>query len=251
MASFTDFLNILPDPNNPIGYAGQAGSNVTSPDVSRVGPGYASVNLSSNEKIMKNRTNSGRYTSRSASSHFWKIDIKYNPMTSLEFNPIYSFLMQKRGGLLPFYVSLPQYVLPQDSTFAVNPYVDALSPTSIINSGETSVLLTNASYNYTTNNTPLPGDVFNISDSLDSNHDKTYMVTRVETEANYKTGTAISGTDSIRVWFSPGVQKEVSSSSDFIFTNCLFKVALANDVQSYSLGTNNLYQYSLSLEEVQ
>jgi phosphoenolpyruvate-protein kinase (PTS system EI component) len=31
----------------------------------------------------------------------------------------------------------------------------------------------------------------------------------------------------------------------------LFKVALANDVQSYSLGTNNLYQYSLSLEEVQ
>ena len=128
MAQFTDFQNILPDPNNSIGYAGQFGADTTPSQDAKPGAGFASVDLSSEEKIMKTRTNSGRYISRAASNHMWKINIKYNPLTRLEFMPVYSFLMEKRGGLKSFYVSLPQYTVPQHITFDGSGYENLLSP---------------------------------------------------------------------------------------------------------------------------
>ena len=39
-------------------------------------------------------------------------------MTREEFQPIYLFLLQRRGPLNPFFVSLPQYRTPQDTSFA-------------------------------------------------------------------------------------------------------------------------------------
>ena len=110
MATFTEFTNILPDPNNAIGESGQAGGTA--------GPGYSSVKLASEHQMMNTRTNSGRLISREVSGHKWNIDISYNPMTRDEFEPIYSFLLQKRGSLTPFFVSLPQYKAPRDTTFA-------------------------------------------------------------------------------------------------------------------------------------
>jgi len=107
------YQNTLPDPNNPINDVGRAAAG-------SVGPGYKSVKLSSKSQIMKNRTNSGRLIARSHGSHTWEINITYNPMTRAEFEPIYNFLLQRRGGMDPFYVSLPQYVAPQDSTFATH-----------------------------------------------------------------------------------------------------------------------------------
>jgi hypothetical protein len=250
MAQFTSFQNILPDPNNPIGYAGQIGADVTAPDISRTGAGFASVELSSQEQILKNRTNSGRYVSRAASYQFWKINIKYNPLTRLEFMPVYTFLLEKRGGLKPFYVSLPQYTVPQDSTFDGSGYEDTLSPSITYLAGETSMTVDALSYNYITHGTPLPGDVFNINDSSNSNHKKVYMVTRVETAANYF-GSPAPQSNELIVHFTPSLSKDVASTATLDFTNPLFKVVLSNDVQQYSLSTNNLYQYNLSLEEVQ
>ena len=97
MATFTDFTNILPDPNNAIGESGQTGGTA--------GPGYSSVKLSSEHKMMNTRTKSGRLISREVSGHKWNISISYNPMTRAEFEPVYSFLLQKRGSLTPFFVS--------------------------------------------------------------------------------------------------------------------------------------------------
>jgi hypothetical protein len=104
------YQNILPDPNNPIGAAGQT----TGTD----GPGYKSVSLTSDAPIMRTRTNSGRMVTRAIVGHKWKIKIGYNPLVRAEFEPIYNFLLNRRGGLKPFYVSLPQYRVPQNSTFA-------------------------------------------------------------------------------------------------------------------------------------
>ena len=44
MSTFTEFTNILPDPNNAIGESGQAGGTA--------GPGYSSVKLASEHKMM-------------------------------------------------------------------------------------------------------------------------------------------------------------------------------------------------------
>ena len=42
-----------------------------------------------------------------------------------------------------------------------------------------------------------------------------------------------------------------ASADDFVFKNPLIKVILNNDIQQYSLNTNNLYQFSVNLDEVQ
>ena len=111
MSSFSDFQNILPDPNNTIGSAGQSVGGGT-------GPGFASVKLSSENKVAKSQTNSGRLIARAIAYHSWKVNISYNPLTRTEFEPVYSFLLHRRGSINPFFVSLPQYRLPQNSTFA-------------------------------------------------------------------------------------------------------------------------------------
>jgi hypothetical protein len=119
MPTLTNTTNILPNPDNAYNVAGQDSGNDT-------GPGFVSVKLSSEHKINNQRTNSGRLISRELSGHKWNIDITYNPLTREEFDPVYSFLLQSRGSMKPFFISLPQYSVPKDSTFASYGDVDML-----------------------------------------------------------------------------------------------------------------------------
>ena len=80
MANFSSFQDTLPDPNNSIGNAGQPTGST--------GPGYASVELTSENKNLRSRTNSGRLIARSIAYHTWKVNIGYNPMTRSEFENI-------------------------------------------------------------------------------------------------------------------------------------------------------------------
>ena len=57
MATYTSFLDILPDPSNPIGIGGQA---LATSSGGTNGPGFASVQFSSEAPIQVSRTNSGR-----------------------------------------------------------------------------------------------------------------------------------------------------------------------------------------------
>lgn len=115
------FQNVLPDPNNTIGDTGKATAG-------GAGPGYKSVSVTSNQAVMNERTNSGRLITRLASGHSWELSISYNPLTRAEFEPLNSFLLHKKGGLIPFFVSLPQNKAPQSATFAktVRPTTEAV-----------------------------------------------------------------------------------------------------------------------------
>ena len=251
MAQFSEFQNILPSPSFKIGDAGQNEAD----GGTKEGPGYASVKLSSVQKTLRSRTNSGRYTARSAAYHMWKVDISYNPMTRAEFMPVYTFLLEKQGGLKPFYVSLPQYEAPQDTTFT---NVNDLQFSGGKIAGSTNFLVGNLG-----TGGPTPGDLFNIVDSSDSNHKKAYIVTRVETNTDYLTGSGQPVPGTARIHCTPPLAKAVTNSSTLTFKKGsdlssppadnpgpLIKV-VAKDMQEYSLGTNNLYKFSLSLEEVQ
>ena len=242
MASFTSFQNVLPDPNNSIGNAGQS--------TGTAGPGYASVSVTSEQPMLRDRTNSGRVLARSVAGHTWKIKISYNPMTREDFEPVYTFLLQRRGPLNPFYVSLPQYRVPRDSTFATYAASNNLESANVVAAGATSALIGRSGYSNTTNKTPLPGDLFTI-DGTNSNHKKAYMVSRVETTADYLSSETAPGSAQVRVHFTPGLSKALAIGDDFVFHNPLVKVIMTGDVQEYSLNTNNLYSFSLNLEEVQ
>ncbi len=287
MSTFTSFLDILPDPNNKIGTGGESNASGTA------GPGFASVKFTSEAPIMKTMTNSGRVVSRAIVGHQWKIALTYNPLTRAEFEPVNGFLMSRRGGLIPFFLSLPQYRVPQDSTFAtyvasnvirVNLEADALlignsysiantsgttfasigaaaetvgtvftatgrSGSGIVNAsaGSTSFLIDGMS-----SSDPKVGDLFTITDSADSNHTKAYMVTRIETNSTYNTATSPQPASDERVLhFTPGLQRAVSDNSVINFHNPKIRVLMTSDVQEYSLNADNLYSFSLNLEEAQ
>ena len=53
------------------------------------------------------------------------------------------------------------------------------------------------------------------------------------------------------VYFTPHLQRSVSQANAVIDYTPLIRVILKTDIQSYSLATNNLYEFSLSLEEAQ
>lgn len=227
---------ILPSPDYTITDAGTDDAGGTA------GPGFASVKLSSNFNTMTDRTNSGRLLTRAAAYQLWSISIGYNPMTRVEFDPVYAFLMQRRGGLLPFFVELPQYKNPKNSTFtttlATKTFI-ATGGTKLTGSTEISFTRNAGSYDLATEGGPKPGDFFTLSSSLVSNLYKVYMITTV---------TAI--TNGFALKFSPGLEKDITSGTiTGKFKNILFRVVASKDIQEYSLNTENLYSFGLELEE--
>lgn len=233
MATFTSFSDLLPDPNNKINNAGAVDAT------GNAGPGFAKIKFTSENTTQVSRTISGRGVTASPSYHKWSFDISYNPMTRTEFDPVASFLESRRGRLNPFYVILPQHAAPKDSAFAGNTLTASAtlagSPTLMINGVNTGE--------------PSPGDFFTITDSSDVNHKKAYKVLRVETASTYQTGTTAPTSTQRRLWTQPPITRAVSAGSTVTFVNPKFRVTQKGDTLEYDLDTDNLYQFSLSLEE--
>lgn len=208
-------LNILPDPNNKSNEAGEV-------DASGVaGPGYASVQLSSRQNIMKNRTNGGRMIRRAQAYHQWDISVSYNPMPKSTFDPVYTFLLEKQVSMEKFKIELPQYN-SQGTNKIVNGAVFAGRYELTLDSFSAGAIAR--------------GDIFNVIDSNHSDHTKTYMVTRVSAATN-------------KITFTPALAKAVSDNATLNFANPSVTVVQSGDSVSYSLNTENLYTFSLKLEE--
>lgn len=220
--------NILPDPNNRRSVGGDDGSG-------SYGPGFKSVKLTSNQQVMTDRTNSGRLVQRSHAYHKWLINITYNPMTEEEFLPVYAFLLERRSTLAPFYVKLPQYIGQSPATAQV-----AGTSATVNIAGSTQVRIDDND----ANNMGV-GELFTFS--APSDHKKAYMVTKID-QTN-------SGYDLLTI--TPPLAKTVPSGTNLEFADYsgvkapLIKVIQTGDTQQYSLNSNNLYSFSLKLEEVQ
>lgn len=207
---------ILPDPNNKIDAAGDVDSSGSA------GPGFKSVTLKSEQKIMRDRTNSGRVITRSHAYHKWIVDITYNSLTKAEFHPVYAFLLEKQGSLKPFFVELPQYRSQGPSDKTTDAAADAGKYTLSLNN------VTDVEV----------GDLFRITDSSNTDHTKAYMVTRVDS----------TNSD---ITITPALAKAVTNGATVDFTNPTIKVVQTSDIQQYSLNAENLYNFKLSLEEAQ
>ena len=237
MGAFSSFANRLPDPAFGVDEAGQ---NVNS--AVNYGPGFASVRFSKEQPTMMSRTNSGRVVTRSLVGERLKISITYNPLTRAQFEPVYSFLTEKKGRLKPFFVSLPQYADAQDSTYSGTFTVDGAYA-----AGKDNFLADHSSLT----GTPKRGDTFTITDSANSNHTKLCTVTRVQTNSDYYSGESAPSADQYRIYCQPNLVYSVANNSTLNFVTPLVRVIQSSDVREYSLGTNNLYTFSLNLEEAQ
>lgn len=232
------FSNILPDPVNKITDAGVSSGSGSA------GPGFASVTLRSLRDTQVSRTISGRGITRSHGSHMWDIEIQYNPLTRAEFEPVFSFLLSRNGRQYPFYVALPQYASPRDSAFAT--FVATNTPTAAATAaGSSSMIISHASIA----GDPKPGDLFTINDSTNVNHTKAYRVTRSENSTVFETA-GLTSTQR-RIHFVPPLTRAVGPGALVVFKDPKIRCILKSDIQEYALNTENLYQFNLSLEEIQ
>lgn len=237
MATFTSFANRLPDPNFGIG---EDGSTSNSPII---GPGFKTVSFSSEQPTSISRTNSGRVITRAIVAHRWKVQITYNPMTRDSFEPVYNFLLEKRGRLKPFFVALPQNANTRTTTSGT------IRTQGTITSGDTNFIVDNMD---NVSGGLRPGDMINFADSNNSNHKKAYQVVRVHTSGNkLASDSALNTSDERRIYVVPPVEKDVTDNSSIVYANPLLRVIQTSDTQQYSLGTNNLYTFTLNLEEAQ
>ena len=233
--AFSSFANRLPDPVFKITEAGENSNS------GLAGPGFAQVKFSSDQPISVSRTNSGRVITRAVVGQTWKINIRYNPMTRDEFEPVYNFLLEKRGRLKPFFVKLPQHSprTTTSGTYTIQGPVTA---------GTSSLLTTVGSLSGGLR----PGDMININDSQNSNHTKAYQITKVNDSTNkLSSDSALNTASERRLFISPPLARDVTNSSTITYATPLIRVIQTSDVQEYDLGTNNLYQFSLNLEEAQ
>jgi hypothetical protein len=235
MSTFTTFSDVLPDPVNKINNAGAVDATGSA------GPGFAKIKFTSDNTTQVSRTISGRGVTASPSYHNWSFDISYNPMTRDEFDPIGTFLDGRRGRLNPFYVILPQHAAPKNTAFAANTITAAAATAA----GSPTILINGVSAGE-----PSPGDFFTITDNSDVNHKKAYKVLRVETSTTYQAGTTAPGATQRRLWTQPPISRAVASGATLNFVNPKFRVIQKGDTLEYDLDTDNLYQFSLSLEEI-
>ena len=233
--AFNSFANRLPDPNYKITEAGENSSG------GLAGPGFKTVKFESQQPTSFSRTNSGRVITRAIVGHNWKINITYNPMTRDQFEPVYSFLLEKRGRLKPFFVALPQYSSSRTTTSGT------ISVDGAASAGATNIKVDG--FGSVTGGLR-PGDMFTITDSNNSNHKKIYQITRVADNTNRLTTDTIA-TDERRYYITPPLEKDVSNNSTLVYSEPLVRVVQTADIQEYSLGTNNLYSFALNLEEAQ
>lgn len=259
MPIFTAFSDLLPDPNNKIDTAGVAVTDTSG----SAGPGFASVKFRSNRQVQVSRTISGRGITASPGYHVWEFDINYNPLTRAEFEPVATFIETREGRLRPFFVILPQHNKPQDSTFynyclpsvnnGVNGTENVASRVTAAQTpaGSTSIMITCVTEGVAGSaGNPKPGDFINIVDTNDVNHVKAYKITRVETSTNYRSGTTPPTGTQRRIHVTPALARNVASGAGVRFINTKFRVIQKGDTLEYDLNTDNLYQFSLSLEEI-
>lgn len=221
MPSFAEFANILPDPINTIGSAGQSGGSP--------GPGFKSIKLSSVDMLMNTSTNSGRRNTKAATYHKWDINITYNPMTQAEFAPVYSFLLLKKHTLAPFWVEVPDLNTE-----------DPGIPTLVGNhsKADDTILVDTAAFGLT------PPQYFTLGTKT-----KVYLVTRSETNTNSALYSPAIGVDEELLHITPSLAYDDISGSPLDFQTTKFHVQQVGDV-SYTIDSKNLYTFSLKLEEV-
>jgi len=151
----------------------------------------------------------------------------------------------------PFFLSLPQYKEPRDSTFATYVSTNQFITTASAAAGAIKFTVSEQNYDSSTDGAAKPGDLFTIDDTHDTNHTKVYQVVRVETAQSYNTNSSAVADEELRIEFIPALQRAVSTAATINFNNPKFRVIMQNDVQEYNLNTDNLYSFSLKLEEAQ
>jgi len=172
-------------------------------------------------------TTSGRVQTRQIDGQKFTITLDYPPMTRANFAPIKAFIMKQRARLNTF------TVIPPVVSNAQGVATGTISVNGAITSGATTCTIDGMTTS--TNGILKAGDYFRFT-----GQDKVYMAVE---DLN------ADGSDEGTLTFEPPLRSNVANDVALVYDNVDFTVRLSNDIQEYSIVTNDLYKYQIDLVE--
>jgi hypothetical protein len=191
-------------------------------------PAPRDVAISSNQNTIVTTTASGRRQARQIDGQKFRLRIRFPVMTRAEFAPINAFIMKQRSQMESF-----QYVPPTiDDSLGVASGV--ISVNGAVSAGATSCSIDGMANS--TNGIFKAGDYFRFT-----GQNKVYMVV-----ADVNSNGSGAGT----LTFEPPLRANVADNAVLIYSNVDFTVGLTGDIQEFTIGTENYFQYEVDLIEV-
>ena len=190
-------------------------------------PAPKDASIGSIQNTIVSVTTSGRVQTRQIDGQKFSISLDYPPMSRSNFAPIKAFIMKQRARLNTF------TVIPPIVSNAQGVATGTISVDGAITSGATTCTIDGMATS--TNDILKAGDYFRFT-----GQNKVYMA--VEDLDSDGTG---SGT----LTFEPPLRSNVADNVVLIYDNVDFTVRLSNDIQEYSIVTNDLYKYQIDLIE--
>jgi hypothetical protein len=190
-------------------------------------PVASDAQIGSEQNTIVSVTTSGRVQTRQIDGQKFTITLDYAPMTRANFAPIKAFLMKQRSRLNTF------TVIPPVVSNAQGVATGTISVNGAISSGATTCTIDGMTIS--TTGILKAGDYFRFS-----GQNKVYMAVE-DLDAD--------GTGSGTLTFEPPLRSDVSDDATLVYDNVDFTVRLKNDIQEYSIVTNDLYKYQIDLIE--
>ena len=185
------------------------------------------ASIGSQQNTIVSVTTSGRVQTRQIDGQKFTITLDYAPMNRSKFAPIKAFIMKQRAKLNTFTIIPPVISNAQgvaSGTISVNGAITAGATTCEIDGMTTS-----------TNGILKAGDYFRFA-----GQDKVYMAVEDLDSDGSGEGT---------LTFEPPLRTNVANNIALVYDNVDFTVRLSNDIQEYSIVTNDLYKYQIDLIE--
>ena len=191
-------------------------------------PAPRDVAISTNQNTIVTTTASGRRQARQIDGQKFRLRLRFPVMTRTEFAPILAFIMKQRSQMESF-----QYTPPSvDDSLGVASGV--ISVNGAISAGVTSVAIDGMANS--TSGVFKAGDFFRFT-----GQSKVYMVV-----ADVSSNGSGAGT----LTFEPPLRSNVADNNVLIYSNVDFTVGLTGDIQEFTIGTENYFQYEIDLIEV-
>jgi len=190
-------------------------------------PAPKDASIGSVQNTIVSVTTSGRVQTRQIDGQKFSITLDYPPMSRSNFAPIKAFIMKQRARLNTF------TVIPPVVSNAQGVATGTISVNGAISSGATTCAIDGMATS--TNDILKAGDYFRFT-----GQDKVYMAVEDLDSDGSGEGT---------LTFEPPLRSDVADDVALIYDNVDFTVRLSNDIQEYSIVTNDLYKYQIDLIE--
>jgi len=190
-------------------------------------PAPKDASIGSVQNTIVSVTTSGRVQTRQIDGQKFSITLDYPPMSRSNFAPIKAFIMKQRARLNTF------TVIPPVVSNAQGVATGTISVNGAISSGATTCAIDGMATS--TNDILKAGDYFRFT-----GQDKVYMAVEDLDSDGSGEGT---------LTFEPPLRSDVADDVALIYDNVDITVRLSNDIQEYSIVTNDLYKYQIDLIE--